>query len=287
MTVAYAIESGLIPADMAESFEDVITCPFCGSGLQITETLGSISCENPKCSRRRKKRGEDILANFGLKGYSYGFARDMIDFKKLKTPLALFLLTEIEFPPQWALYENDYRIKVKAILDRPVLFREVIKNLALPGLGDTALRLFKGVYHYDHYKAIVKEMGGLEQFVGRCLGFGISNDAMCYTLKTYDLELLLASTMFNLVPDNCDEVVIAITGNVSKIGKMNRKKFMEYIRDLGRPLGLTFRDCKAFDSCKYFVCDEPSNSKTYIAGLALRRLIDSEEFVNKILNGTV
>lgn len=294
LTVKKAKEKGIIREEYHALVPDYCTeeSGGCGSELVVTNTLSELSCSNPRCNIKLASRGAAMLNAFGIKGSGYEFCKKFIDNNGFNSHLALFVATEKMLNNTGRLSDAHklYKLinKVKAM---SYTYPTLVGNLCLPGLDARARDIFKDCSSLRDFYLICDYLNVTpEQYIAGFPGFGsVLSKQIAGVIETFKVELIALPAIFNIVPECPHHYNIAVTGAITKLSlAVNRNDFKRYLNTIGKGY-ISFDIGKAFNSCDYFVADEPSSSTTYKAGMARQKMEDEiyEQNIKRYENGEI
>lgn len=283
MLITKAKEIGKIPPEFHDSFPDYCSEPGCRTPLEISENRKRVWCPNIRCMTKVAHRMTDMLVNFGIKDMGFAYCHDMVRQNKYKSHVSILVADLAQHPTNVSAHIATRNIEnIRKVFEKVYMYKNLISMIALPGLGVTAQNIFQGISSYEQYVSVLQNYrNNVFEFVSARTNGHIKSSEYARTLLEFDAELRVLSNIFKIRPDAKQTVNIAVTGGISKIGRMSRDEFGELINGLAQGV-YEFRIGKALASAKWVVADSPSNSTTYEAGLERGILITSEELVNKI-----
>ena len=287
ITVREAKEFGTIPKDYHEIVDDKCKC---GADYLISKNRKTIMCSDERCVIKNAYRASEMLNLLGVKGMGFSYCYRMLVQNRFASHIGILVAPAQNHPSELGASDREFnRRQIERALAEPVNFRTMVSKLAIPGLKEQALTVFKGVNSYEDYWNKVKGIKGenpLWSFVGQKMGsYGDLSIGIVRTLVEYDTDIQIAEKVFNIIPDSKKEYKIAVTGRIEREGNMTRDQFESYLRELGKGQ-VTVRINKALASVDYVVADYPSNSLTYNTGKSRGVLITSDKFCD-IIRGEV
>lgn len=282
MYVSVAKAEGHLPLAYHKYVPD--RCEWCGERIACNASFTMLNCSNVKCNRKLAFRMRDMLRNFGVKGMGVEYCQLIVDENNLTNHVKLFELEEADYPSKyWGNVNSENFKKVQDILNKPIEFKYLMKNLGITGMKENALKVFEDIADLEDLANAISYAGSIPSFVYMQTGQdGQQGENYVRAITDFRDEIALAGSIFKIITPPKAEIKIAITGTIRKLGTMTRFEFIDYLNHLGEGL-VKVRDSKAFASVEYTVADTPSNSKTYLAGTANGNLIDSKKMKEIVL----
>jgi len=132
---------------LPKAFLDVLPthCSTCGAEMEITETLSMLRCSNPVCLEKSVQRLVAMLKDLGIKNMGESKCRQFLQYWGTTNPYAIFMYELSDGP----LFEGCSMEFSEAMYDqidskRSMLLWEYVKIGNLPGIRDSARKLFSG-----------------------------------------------------------------------------------------------------------------------------------------------
>lgn len=190
----------LNPNVFPQEFLDVLphTCETCGAPTQITETLTSLECSNPRCLEKSVQRMVTMLKDIGVKDMGEAKCAKFLTYWDILNPYAIFLYEPSDGP----LFEGaseDFSERIYDALQEKthMLLWEYIKIGNLPGIRDSARKVFADYDDLDTFYQDL-EVGGIK-FIQEALGIKGKNEE-----ELDELELSMFEPYDYLVPSDED-----------------------------------------------------------------------------------
>lgn len=287
ISVREAKDFGVIPKEYENVIKDKCIC---GADYFISRNRKTLMCSDERCDIKNAYRGAEMLSLLGVKGMGFSYCYTLLKQNKFKSHIGILIATPDLHPNSVGYSTREFNCRqIQNALSEPVSFRTMVSKLAIPGLKENALNIFKGIdSHSEYMKAMMKferAQRPLQSFVSSALGsYGDLADTITNTLIEYDLDIKIAEKVFNIIPDSNKEYKIAITGRIELEGNFTRTEFESHLREIGKGQ-ISVRINKALASVDYVVCDSPSNSLTYNTGKQRNILITSKEFCDIVRKG--
>ena len=276
MTVEEAKRFGTIPKEYWDYFPNKCEC---GSENILTGSLQQPQCCNPKCFIKQGYALSELLTRFKCKGL--GPARCIEIVKTLA--------------PQFKYNSIDLLRAIGKIRSEKITFPTLISNLAIPTLGDKALKLLQGINNFEEFAAYVKASGSLQAF---CDSRGIHDPMVFFWIQQSIVDIWLADLVMqkSVRAEGKIKIEICITGFLRMNGTRITKD--EFVK-LCNKVSVTEDGTQLFEVVQntakvgavHIIADAPSNSAKYLAGLkrgeevdidGVKRsvLMSSSEFIN-------
>ena len=214
MTVEEAKRFGTIPKEYWDYFPNKCEC---GSENILTGSLQQPQCCNPKCFIKQGYALSELLTRFKCKGL--GPAR-CIEIVKTLAPqfkynsyIEILDMRQEDFPPALAqkAYSIDLLRAIGKIRSEKITFPTLISNLAIPTLGDKALKLLQGINNFEEFAAYVKASGSLQAF---CDSRGIHDPMVFFWIQQSIVDIWLADLVMqkSVRAEGKIKIEICITG---------------------------------------------------------------------------
>lgn len=290
LTVKEAKNLELIPKDYWDYFPD--NCE-CGSENIITSSLQQPQCCNPKCYIKQGYALSELLTRFKCKGL--GPARCIEIIKELSPKFEYdsyvevlnFEYDDLPFSLAQKAYSLDLIDSIHRIKDEKITFPILMSNLAIPTLGDKALKLFHGINSFSNFVDELKKYGGLPNF---CSKRGVRDTMVLFWIKQSIVDMWLADTIMhsNLRMEGIVRLEICITGFLHLDGKrITKDAFVKLCNDMmvnkdGVQLFEIVQNTAKVGAV-HIIADSPSNSAKYLAGLRRGEEIDIDGVKRKVL----
>ena len=298
MTVEEAKRLGTIPEEYWEYFPDKCEC---GSENILTGNLQQPQCCNPKCFIKQGYALSELLTRFKCKGLGPSrcieIVRTLTPKFKYNSYIEILNMNQNSFPPNLAqkAYSIDLLLSIGKIRSEKITFPTLISNLAIPTLGDKALKLLQGVNNFAEFAAYVKAAGSLQSF---CDSRGIHDPMVFFWIQQSIVDIWLADLIMqkSVRAEGKIKIEICITGFLHLDGKRITKD--EFVK-LCNEISVDENGIQLFEiiqntakvGATHIIADAPSNSAKYLAGLrrgeevdidGVKRsvLMSSSEFIN-------
>ena len=110
------------------------TCPFCGSKIEISDSMKSARCPNVNCHERKIMRMVDMIDKLGFKDFSEETIRDLdlTEFSRLVTPYDRKYLETVLGPVTSSKFV-DYQ---KKLLVDPIPDYKIMAALSFEGMAE-------------------------------------------------------------------------------------------------------------------------------------------------------
>lgn len=290
ITVKDAKAADIIPKDYWEFFPDYCKC---GSENIITADLQQPQCCNPKCYIKQGYALSELLTRFKCKGL--GPARCIEIIQELSPKFQYNSYIEIlnytydDLPVSLAqrAYSLDLINAVNSIRSEKITFPALMSNLAIPTLGDKALKLFQGINSFAELLEILKQCGGLFNF---CSDRGVRDSMVLFWIRQSAVDMWLADTIMrnSIRQEGVIKLEICITGFLYLNGsRITKDAFVKLCNDMST----TDDGVQVFEvvqntakvSAKHIIADSPSRSAKYLAGLQRGEEIDIDGVKRSVL----
>lgn len=290
MTVEEAKRLGSIPEEYWDYFPD--TCE-CGSENILTGNLQQPQCCNPKCFIKQGYALSELLTRFKCKGL--GPAR-CIEIVKTLSPqfkydsyIEIFDMNPNSFPIALAqkAYSVDLLNAIVKIRGEKITFPTLISNLAIPTLGDKALKLLQGVNSFAEFAAYVKAAGSLQKF---CDSRGIHDPMVFFWIQQSLIDMWLADLIMqnSVRKEGKIKIEICITGFLHLNGKrITKDEFVKFCNEIsvsedGTQVFEVIQNTAKVGAV-HIIADAPSNSAKYLAGLRRGEEVDIDGVKRSVL----
>lgn len=271
-TVEEAKKLGWIPKAYHEVFIEKCSC---GSERIINESLTQLECCDPRCYIKMGHTLSQMFINFGCSNMGPSICKSIMYMNKsdLKygSPIEVLGLNYIPYgitsgKAQYYIDAIEHIKKVKLTLP------ELISKLAIPKLGETAHKIFKGYSTIDEFCAELSAKGGAKSIRSMLTQKGIEDRRVWFYMRHYLVDILIACDLLRdvLRPLAYQEFKIVVTGSVAPRGKtLSRTEFIELLNEKGTlPNGkrlVGFKVSGALKSAPFIVADYASNTPKYRA----------------------
>lgn len=290
MTIEEAKRLGAIPEEYWDYFPDKCEC---GSENIITGSLQQPQCCNPKCFIKQGYALSELLTRFKCKGL--GPAR-CIEIVKMLSPqfkygsyIEILNMNPSDYPIALAqkAYSVDLANAVIKIRSEKITFSTLVSNLAIPTLGDKALKLLQGINNLSEFAAYVKKAGSLKDF---CDSRGIHDPMVFFWIQQSLVDIWLADLIMqnSVRKEGKVKIEICITGFLHLDGKRITKD--EFVK-LCNEISVSEDGTQIFEVVQntakvgavHIIADAPSNSAKYLAGLRRGEEIDIDGVKRNVL----
>lgn len=290
MTVEEAKRFGTIPKEYWDYFPNKCEC---GSENILTGSLQQPQCCNPKCFIKQGYALSELLTRFKCKGL--GPAR-CIEIVKTLAPqfkynsyIEILDMRQEDFPPALAqkAYSIDLLRAIGKIRSEKITFPTLISNLAIPTLGDKALKLLQGINNFEEFAAYVKASGSLQAF---CDSRGIHDPMVFFWIQQSIVDIWLADLVMqkSVRAEGKIKIEICITGFLRMNGTRITKD--EFVK-LCNKVSVTEDGTQLFEVVQntakvgavHIIADAPSNSAKYLAGLKRGEEVDIDGVKRSVL----
>lgn len=153
-------------------------CVACGMPTVMRPSFTTLSCSNPRCSVKVASRVVAICKKMGVLGVGQSVAEKMVDFYELTNPLAVLEFSDIEDGSYYSVYEGSplslnksVGEAVHAYLQKPMTLSEYVSLAYLPGIQDSASKIFANYASLDEAYTDIEE-GGIP-FIQQRLGISL------------------------------------------------------------------------------------------------------------------
>ncbi len=267
ISIGEVIAYGLLSEDVIDCIPH--NCEYCGSELELTDSIKQIYCPNRFCALKIAARLEYMAKAMKADGWGESTCREACRIFKLKSPYQVFLLeghTCDSIPA--------FRKKVDSICDpdkRRVKLWEVVRLAGIPSIETIAFKIFDG---YENLEEAYKDIEDYQvPFIAERLGLknaetGVLAVKVFNTLIEYKDELLFGETQFDVYQPTGMNLYIAITGGVQ--GFTNKAEFIKYInrRYLGKINAMLMNSVTS--NVHVLIADGDTSSSKYKSACRLR-----------------
>lgn len=289
VTVAEAKKIGLIPSEYVSYFPDYCEC---GSENIITRDLQQPQCCNPRCLIKQGYSLSEMFNRFQCKGlgparcteivkqlspqFQYNSYIEILDFSWDMLPLQL----------KQQAYSYDLLNSISKIKQSVMTFPQMVRNLAIPALGDKAVFLLDGINSFTEMEKKFRSCGGLSSF---CLQKGIQDKMFLFWFRQYALDIAIAEKLLqnSLRKSGLLKIEVCITGFLYLHGKrITKEKFLEICNNSSVVNNVQLFEVvqnKAMMHASHIIADSPSRSAKYLAGLERGEEIDIDGEVRSVL----
>lgn len=290
LTVETAKTMGLIPEDYHEYFPNKCKC---GSDNIITMGLQQPQCCNPRCYIKQGYALSELFTRFKCKGLGPARCIEIIQCLspkfKYNSYLEILNMTMEDFPVNLAqkAYAFDLLDAIHKIKSETITFPALIGNLAIPTLGDRALKLLEGIDSFEEFQNEIKKCGTLQLF---CDSRGIHDQMVLFWIRNSAIDMCIADIILqgNIRRSGIVKIEICITGFLYLNGKRITKD--EFIKVCNQ-LTVNENGVQLFEivqntakiSASHIIADTPSRSAKYLAGLKRGKEIDIDGVERNVL----
>lgn len=283
-TVSEAKEIGWIPEAYHEVFIEKCTC---GSERIINESLTQLECCDPRCYIKMGHTLSQMFINFGCSNMGPSICKTIMYMNKseLKYSSPVEILGLKYIPYGITSGKAQYYIDaVKRMRGVKLTLPELISKLAIPKLGETAHKIFRGYSSIDEFCEELSSKGGAKSIPAMLTQKGIEDRRVWFYMRHYLVDILIACDLLSEVirPLAYQEFKIVVTGSVAPKGKtLSRSEFIELLNEVGTlPNGkrlVGFKESTALKSAPFIVADYASNTPKF------RAAKEREETEGKVL----
>ena len=292
LTVSEAKESGLIPKEYHELFEDRCEC---GSVNVIAPNLRREMCCDPKCPTKSAYALAEMFSRYGIQdlgparcGTIYKALRNVDFSRKSRGEKGLFLYNnyaEVLLVP-WAQYPYDVRdvygqtfaagcVKIR---ETPVTFQQLVANLGIPSIHNNTDKIFNGINSAKELSDKAKEYGGLKSFL---VSRGVHSPEVIYNLlSNIDTIAIAEYACRALKQSGLLKISVCMTGRVVCDGKsMTKSNFINKCNDLcvdsdGCQM-IEIKNTSAMESVPFILYSTRSSSAKFRAGVNRGTVVDN------------
>lgn len=229
ITIKEAKEKNLIPKVYHEYIID--NCYGCGSPMITSKNLRKQMCSNNRCKMKLAGRIIKMLNKFGIIGIGRSFATKFVELNQCCSHIQILVATEEELRTT-GYYAKAVTLKkeIDKVLSERYTFAEVLSKLALPGIDDTALKVFRHFYNYNVFKQFLAQMDlDIMDYLVSIDGIGKTKaEQIINVLSEYELEIEYISKIFKLRVPGKGVFKIVMTGNLDYYG-MSKAIFIKYL----------------------------------------------------------
>lgn len=258
MKIHTAIEKGYLTSEMQELI--LHECPYCGTELEVDESLIHYYCTNELCSRLLANRLEKMFKVLKVDGFGPQVCMDIVESNELKYLHQIF---EIDPFMLTTIYSEDRNLELYDNLfnAREQTLSTIVKSMGLPSIQTSADKIFSGYSDLrEFYNDFVDDP---EDFIAYKLAMskGIMTEKIANTLME-NFEQIINFVKYFIIKKVADESLeIAITGSVN--GYKSKEGFIDYLNSMfGDKVAVSMKSSVTRDT-SFLLSESPSNSSKF------------------------
>lgn len=190
-------EDGELPEEFLGLLPE--NCNTCGSIMQITETLTSLQCSDPRCPAKVVQRILAICTELEIKQFGEKAAEKFLQEAGTANPLDIFYLPTVEgeFETISLSVVRNLQEQISDVLEREFALWEFVKLANLPGVQNSARKLLSGYSDLGEFYDDLND-GGV-WFVQERLGIQTGDTVSLSATKVYASMLEFEEELMSVV----------------------------------------------------------------------------------------